>query len=173
EQWMRVDCVFRNVIDQIGLEHYGLVSDVDREESKTQRDDPVEFVGVLRCMEDRNSRSLRSSSTSVGFAAGTFQSRRVTAALLCQSRCQTGNCDLPSVLALYRIRLKLSSGSLHLGVRPRDNLGHRSALRYRAEVARDRQPPRRNHARALGISNEGRTSERQGVRVERVEWEPV
>ena len=56
---MRVDCIARNVIDQIGLEDYGLASDVDREEAKTRGDDLVELVGVLRCIEDRNSGSLR------------------------------------------------------------------------------------------------------------------
>src|SRR5271157_152663 len=56
---MRVDCIARNVIDQIGLEDYGLISDVDREESKTRGDDLVKLVGVLRCIKDCNSR-LRS-----------------------------------------------------------------------------------------------------------------
>src|SRR5271157_2667987 len=56
---MRVDCIARNVIDQIGLKHYGLVSDVDREESKTRGEDLVELVGVLRCIKDCNSGPLR------------------------------------------------------------------------------------------------------------------
>ena len=33
---------------------------VDREEAKTRGKDLVELLGVLLCMEDRNSRSLRS-----------------------------------------------------------------------------------------------------------------
>jgi len=56
---MRVDCIARNVIDQIGLEDYGLISDVDREEPKTRGDDLVELLGVLRCIKDCNSGPLR------------------------------------------------------------------------------------------------------------------
>ena len=56
---MGVDCVARNVIDQIGLEEHRLASDVDREEAKTRGEDLVELLGVLLCMEDRNSGSLR------------------------------------------------------------------------------------------------------------------
>src|SRR5271165_6968143 len=56
---MRVDCIARNVIDQIGLEDYGLISDVDREEMKTRSDDLVKLVGVLRCIKDCNSGPLR------------------------------------------------------------------------------------------------------------------
>ena len=57
---MGVDCVARNVIHQIGLEDHGLACHVDREEAKTCGKELVELLGVLLCMEDRNSRSLRS-----------------------------------------------------------------------------------------------------------------
>jgi len=58
EQWVGIDCVARNVIHQIGLEDHGLACHVDREEAKTYGKELVEFLGVLLCMEDRNSRSL-------------------------------------------------------------------------------------------------------------------
>src|SRR5271165_7493386 len=56
---MGIDDIARYVIDQIGLEDYGLVSDIDRKESKTRGDDLVELVGVLRCIKDCNSGPLR------------------------------------------------------------------------------------------------------------------
>ena len=50
-----------NVIDQIGLEDYGLISGVDRKKAKTIGEDLIQLLGVLRGMENRNSRSIRSS----------------------------------------------------------------------------------------------------------------
>ena len=58
---MGVDGVAGNVIDQIGLEDYGLISDVDRKKAKTIGEDLIQLLGVLRGMENRNSRSIRSS----------------------------------------------------------------------------------------------------------------
>ena len=56
---MRIDCIARNVIDQIGLEDYRLTSDVDREEAEACGEDLIELLGVLLHMEDRNSGSLQ------------------------------------------------------------------------------------------------------------------
>jgi hypothetical protein len=61
QQWMGIDGIPRNVIDQIGLEDYRLASDVDRKEAKTCGEYLVKLLGVLLCIQDRNSRSLRSS----------------------------------------------------------------------------------------------------------------
>ncbi len=58
---MRVDCIARNVIDQIGFEDYRLASDVDWEESETRGNDLIELLGVLLDMEDSYSGSLRPS----------------------------------------------------------------------------------------------------------------
>ena len=58
---MGVDGVAGNVIDQIGLEDDGLISDVDRKKAKTIGEDLIQLLGVLRGMENRNSRSIRSS----------------------------------------------------------------------------------------------------------------
>ena len=58
---MGIDGVAGNVIDQIGLEDYGLISDVDRKKAKTIGEDLIQLLGVLRGMENRNSRSIRSS----------------------------------------------------------------------------------------------------------------
>jgi hypothetical protein len=55
---MRVDCIARNVIDQIGFEDYRLASDVMREEAEARGEDLVELLGVLLCIKDRNSGSL-------------------------------------------------------------------------------------------------------------------
>jgi len=55
-----VDCIARNVIDQIGFEDYGLASDVKREEAEARGEDLVKLMGVLLSIEDRNSRSLQS-----------------------------------------------------------------------------------------------------------------
>ena len=58
---MRVDCIARNVIDQIGLEDYRLASDVDWEESETRGNDLIELLGVLLDMEYSYSGSLQPS----------------------------------------------------------------------------------------------------------------
>jgi len=58
---MGIDGVAGNVVDQIGLEDYGLISDVDRKKAKTIGEDLIQLLGVLRGMENRNSRSIRSS----------------------------------------------------------------------------------------------------------------
>src|ERR1019366_3887840 len=60
QQWMSIDCVARNVIDQIGLEDYRLALDVDREEAKARGEDLVKLLRVLLRIEDRDSGSLRS-----------------------------------------------------------------------------------------------------------------
>ena len=52
---MGVDGVAGNVIDQIGLEDYGLISDVDRKKAKTIGEDPIQLLGVLLDMKNRNS----------------------------------------------------------------------------------------------------------------------
>ena len=57
---MGVDRIAGNEIDQVGLEDYGLASDVDREEAKRRRKELVELLRVLVRIEDRD--------------AGTFQS---------------------------------------------------------------------------------------------------
>ena len=57
---MRVDCIARNVIDQIGFEDYRLVSDIKREEAEARGEDLFKLMGVLLSIEDRNSRSLQS-----------------------------------------------------------------------------------------------------------------
>ena len=57
---MRVDCIARNVIDQIRFEDYRLASDVNREEAEARGEDLVKLLGVLLCIKDRNSGSLRS-----------------------------------------------------------------------------------------------------------------
>ena len=44
---MRVDCIARNVIDQVGLEDHRLASDVDREEAESRGEDLVKLLGVL------------------------------------------------------------------------------------------------------------------------------
>ena len=41
QHWAGIDCVARNVIDQIRLEHYCFASDVDREEAETRGEDLV------------------------------------------------------------------------------------------------------------------------------------
>ena len=57
---MSVDCIARNVIDQIGFEDYRLASDVKREEAEARGENLIKLMGVVLCMEDRDSRSLRS-----------------------------------------------------------------------------------------------------------------
>jgi hypothetical protein len=57
---MGVDCIARNVIHQIGLENHGLAYHLDREEPKAYGKELVELLGVLLCIEDRNSGSLQS-----------------------------------------------------------------------------------------------------------------
>src|SRR5271165_4870597 len=57
---MCVDCIARNVVDQIGLEDYRLAADVDREEAEPRGQDLVELLGVLLHIEDCNSRTFRS-----------------------------------------------------------------------------------------------------------------
>ena len=57
---MGVDRIAGNEIDQVGLEDHGLASDVDREEAKSRGKDLVELLGVLVCIEDRDSRSFQS-----------------------------------------------------------------------------------------------------------------
>ena len=57
---MGVDGVAGNVIDQIGLEDYGLISDVDRKKAKTIGEDLIQLLGVLLGMENRNSGPIRS-----------------------------------------------------------------------------------------------------------------
>jgi hypothetical protein len=42
-----IDCVARNVIDQVGLEDHGLAADVDREEAKPYGEGLVKLLGVL------------------------------------------------------------------------------------------------------------------------------
>ena len=59
QQRVRIDCIARKVIDQVGLEDHRLAADVDREESKTGGEDLVQLLGVLLDMENRNSGSLR------------------------------------------------------------------------------------------------------------------
>jgi len=59
---MRVDGIARNVIDQIGFEDYRLASDVKREEAEARGEDLVELLGVLPCIKDRDSGSLRSAA---------------------------------------------------------------------------------------------------------------
>ena len=44
---MGIDCVARNVIDQIGFEDHRLASDVDREEAETCGEDLIKLLGVL------------------------------------------------------------------------------------------------------------------------------
>ena len=58
---MGIDGVARNVIDQIGLEDYGLISDVERKKPETIGEDLIQSLGVLVSMENCNSRSIRSS----------------------------------------------------------------------------------------------------------------
>ena len=41
---MRVDCIARYVIDQIGLEEHRLASDVDREEAETRGKNLVKLL---------------------------------------------------------------------------------------------------------------------------------
>src|SRR5271166_6068511 len=57
---MRVDCIARNVIDQIGFDDYRLVSDIKREEAEARGEDLFKLMGVLLSIEDRDSRSLQS-----------------------------------------------------------------------------------------------------------------
>src|ERR1035438_2629995 len=57
---MGIDGVARNVIDQIGLEDHCLAADGDREKAKTCSEYLVKLLGVLLCIQDRNSRSPRS-----------------------------------------------------------------------------------------------------------------
>ena len=57
---MGVDGVEWNVIDQVGLEDYGHISDVDRKKAKTIGEDLIQLLGVLLGMENRNSRPIRS-----------------------------------------------------------------------------------------------------------------
>jgi hypothetical protein len=56
---MSVDGVAGNVIDQVGLEDYRLVPDVDSEEAEASGEDLIEMLGVLLHIEDRNSGPLR------------------------------------------------------------------------------------------------------------------
>ena len=55
QQWVGVDCIARNVVDQVGLEDYRLASDVDRKEAQTGGEDLIKLLGVLLCVQDRNS----------------------------------------------------------------------------------------------------------------------
>jgi hypothetical protein len=41
---MGIDGVAGNVVDQIGLEDYGLISDVDRKKAKTSGEDLIELA---------------------------------------------------------------------------------------------------------------------------------
>jgi len=52
---MGIDGVAGNVIDQIGLEDYGLASDIDRKEPQTGREDLIKLLGVVLCVQDGNS----------------------------------------------------------------------------------------------------------------------
>ena len=47
QQWMGIDCIARNVVDQVGLEQHPLASDVNRKEAETRSEDLVELMGVL------------------------------------------------------------------------------------------------------------------------------
>src|SRR5271157_1001610 len=57
---MGIDCVARNVIDQVGFEDYGLVLDVDREEAQTRGQDLLKLLGVRLCMKNCDSGSFQS-----------------------------------------------------------------------------------------------------------------
>src|SRR5271165_5041633 len=59
QQWLGINCIARNVIDQVGLEDHGLASHVDWEQAKTRGEGLVKLLGILVCIQDRNSRSLR------------------------------------------------------------------------------------------------------------------
>jgi hypothetical protein len=41
---MRVDCIARNVIDQVGFEDHGLALDVERKETEARGEDLVELI---------------------------------------------------------------------------------------------------------------------------------
>ena len=58
---MGIDGVAGNVIDQVGLEDHGLISDVDRKKAKTIGEDLIQLLGVVLGLENRNSGSIRSS----------------------------------------------------------------------------------------------------------------
>ena len=55
QQRMRVDCIAGNVVDQIRLEDYRFISDVDRKEPQARGKDLIKLLVVLLCMQDRNS----------------------------------------------------------------------------------------------------------------------
>jgi len=57
---MCIDCVARNVIDQIGFENYGPVLDVYQEEAQTRGQDLLKLLGVLLCMKNCDSGSFQS-----------------------------------------------------------------------------------------------------------------
>jgi hypothetical protein len=52
---VRVDGIAGSVVHQIGLQDYGLASDIDRKEPQTGREDLIKFLGVVLCVQDRNS----------------------------------------------------------------------------------------------------------------------
>jgi hypothetical protein len=60
QRWVSIDCIPRNVIDQVGFEDHGFASNVDREQAKACGEDLIKRLRILLCMEDRNSRSVRS-----------------------------------------------------------------------------------------------------------------
>jgi len=53
-----VDGISWEVIDQIGLEHYRLATNIEREKLQSRSKNLVEFLGVLLRVQDRDSRSL-------------------------------------------------------------------------------------------------------------------
>src|SRR5271165_3469116 len=57
---MGIDCISRNVIDQVGLEEHRLASDVYRKEAEACGENLIKLMGVLLSIEDRDSGSLRS-----------------------------------------------------------------------------------------------------------------
>ena len=52
---MGIDCIARNVIDQIGLQDHRLALDVDRKESQTGSEYLVNLLGVLLYVQDCDS----------------------------------------------------------------------------------------------------------------------
>jgi hypothetical protein len=73
---MGIDGVAGNVIDQVGLEDHGLISDVDRKKAETSGEDLIELLGVLLGMENRNSGPTRSSVRMIfGQKKGSFNRR--------------------------------------------------------------------------------------------------
>ena len=58
---MCIDCITRNVINQVWLQDHGIACDVDREEAKSCWKDLVQLLGTLLGLEDRNPGSLSCS----------------------------------------------------------------------------------------------------------------